>query len=360
MIFSNQLKSWLTKFRQYKVTYKSGFFHLSNLANSPYTIVETFDSVPFCKHNREEKLITAKTFFLNAQLYYSELETGLWLLLSDLQFKKNVEMTNIYDRSLPVDFNFVNLHYNETRFKNKSMLVNGKVLINKTWTLFKPGNATADCHFKGTQEYNITVYFTNAWMDKYFALKTDFKVSNMDRFFRSNNSNVIMPDAKQSSDRFYADFLSLMKQNNGDSKNKEIKELVSTFFKEFIKMYELETINDQHFRLSDSSRKYVQKAEKCMMDNLLQPFPGIEKVAKTVGISATKLKSEFKIIHNQSVYHYYRSQQMQLASKLLSEKASTVKEVANLLGYEHAGKFAAVFKEQFGIQPSELIKNNKP
>jgi len=41
---------------------------------------------------------------------------------------------------------------------------------------------------------------------------------------------------------------------------------------------------------------------------------------------------------------------------LLSEKANTVKEVATLLGYENASKFAAVFKEQFGMQPSTLIK----
>ena len=47
---------------------------------------------------------------------------------------------------------------------------------------------------------------------------------------------------------------------------------------------------------------------------------------------------------------------MQVARNLLMEKASTVKEVANLLGYENASKFAGAFKEQFGVQPSSLIK----
>jgi len=88
MILNEQLKSWFAKFQKYKVTYKEGFFRLSNLANSPYTIIESFDKMPFCNHNREKKLILSNTLFLNAQLYYTELEEGLWVLVSDLQFKK--------------------------------------------------------------------------------------------------------------------------------------------------------------------------------------------------------------------------------------------------------------------------------
>ncbi len=51
MTLSEQLKTWFAKFQRYKVTYKNGFFRLSNLANSPYTIVESFDNMPFCKHS---------------------------------------------------------------------------------------------------------------------------------------------------------------------------------------------------------------------------------------------------------------------------------------------------------------------
>ncbi len=92
---------------------------------------------------------------------------------------------------------------------------------------------------------------------------------------------------------------------------------------------------------------------------MLHSFPGVEGIAENVGISPTKLKNDFKVIHNQGLYQYYRYHQMTLANKLLTEKATTVKKgVANLLGYENASKFAAVFKEQFGIQPSALIAKN--
>jgi AraC-like DNA-binding protein len=356
MIFSQQLKSWFAKFQKYKVSYKNGFFQLYNLANSPYTIIESFDNMPFCKHFREKKLVTSRTLFLDTRLYYSELEEGLWIFVSDLELKKNVVLHNIYDESLPVNFNYINLHYSKKAVNSKSILVNGMVFTDKMWSIFKAGDAKAAYHFKGTNEFNITIYFTNEWLSQQLKSKTYFRDSNLHKFFQSDNTYLFLPDMDLSSDQFYHDFLNLIKQNGDNGKNKEIKELINDFFKHFIDKYDLEKMNDQYFKLSDRDRKYIQKAEKYLLDNLLHSFPGIENIAKKVGVSPTKLKSNFKIVHNQSLYHYYRYHQMHLASKLLSEKASTVKEVANLLGYENASKFAAVFKEQFGVQPSSLIK----
>lgn len=124
----------------------------------------------------------------------------------------------------------------------------------------------------------------------------------------------------------------------------------------FNNKYNREAVADDHLRLTDTDRKYIQKVENYLKDNLLNSFPGNEAIAEKVGVSPTKLKNDFKTIHNQSIYQYYRHHQMTLANKLLIEKAATVKEVANLLGYENASKFAAVFKEQFGVLPSSLIK----
>src|SRR6202012_2236336 len=137
--------------------------------------------------------------------------------------------------------------------------------------------------------------------------------------------------------------------------NGEIKNLISDFFKQLIDKYNLEAINERHFKLADKDRQCIRKTEKHLLDNLLHSFPGIENVAKHVGVSPTKLKTDFKVIHNQSLYNYYRYHQMHVARKLLTEKASTVKEVAAILGYENASKFAAVFKDQFGVQPSAVI-----
>jgi AraC-like DNA-binding protein len=49
---------------------------------------------------------------------------------------------------------------------------------------------------------------------------------------------------------------------------------------------------------------------------------------------------------------------MQAAYTLFSKKSGSVKEVAQLLGYENASKFTDRFKEQFGVLPSKLIQEN--
>ncbi len=359
MILSETLKSWYTKFQKYKVKYKDGFFHLSNLANSPHTMVESFDKMAFVKHSREKKQMTSNTLFLNVQMFYAELEEGLWIIVSDMKIKKNMVMHNIFDETIPLNYNFINLHYNQKSFASKSMLIDGMVITDKTWTVFKAGGVKFDYHFKDAHEYNITIYFTDEWLMKGFKSKPYFKGSNFEKFFNSNSTYIFLNDMHLNSDEFYGEFLQLIKLNGDYSNNAKIKTLISDFFKQFIEKYELEPINEQHFKLTDKDRKYVQKTEKYLLDNLLNSFSGIETISKNIGVSPTKLKNDFKTIHSQSLYHYYRYHQMHLANKLLSEKTITIKEVANLLGYENASKFTAVFKEQFGVLPSSIVKEKE-
>lgn len=356
MLLNQYLKSWYSKFQKYKVKYKDGFFHLSNLANSPQTMVESFDKMAFVKHSREKKQMTSNTLFLNVWMQYAELEEGLWIIVSEMKIKKNMVMHNIFDEKIPLKYNFINLHYNQKSITNKSMLVDGMLLTDKTWTVFKAGGVKFDYHFKDAHEYNITIYFTDEWVTNTFKSRSYFKGSNFEKFLNSKNTYVFLTDTNKNSDEFYKDFVQLIRLNVDNSKNNEIKVHVIDFFEQFIEKYDLEPVNEHHFRLSDKDRKFVQKAEKYLLDNLLEKFPGIDAISHYVGVSPTKLKSDFKTIHSQSLYNYYRYHQMHLASKLLSEKASTVKEVANLLGYENASKFSAVFKEQFGELPSLRLK----
>jgi hypothetical protein len=230
MFAKEQLKTWFKKIQKYKVSYKDGFFQLSNLANSPYTMVESFDNTPFITHFREKKWMLSKTLFINVEMYYAELAEGLWILVSDMEIKRNIVMHNLFDESLPVNYNFINLHYNRKSFTSKSMLINGMQLTDKTWSVFKPGKVKLDYHFKDSHECNITIYFTNEWLKQHFKSKSYFKNSNFENFFKSDSSYVILTDMHLNSDEFYNDFLDLIKLNGDDSKKEEISNLVTDFF----------------------------------------------------------------------------------------------------------------------------------
>ncbi len=352
--YLSKLNSWFIKFRRYAVTYKNGFFQLSNLANSPYTMVESFDKMPFCKHNREKKLLHADTPFLKVQLYYYELDPGLWIYVSDLEYRKNQLMKNLYDKNLPMDFHFINLHYREKTIKSKSMLVNGMLLTDKTWSVFKTGTALSDYHFKDSKEKNITIYFTEKWLKEKFFGANNNKYKDFEQFIESENRYLLIADNDSGSNYFYNAFLELLLQQDNSLKGKKVADLVADFFKAFNSNLAKEDLSENHFKLSDKDRKFVQRTEKILLDNLITNFPGIEEVANKIGVSATKLKSDFKTVHNKTLYQFYSYHQMQLAHELISQKKQPVKEVAKLLGYENPSKFSARFKEEFGVSPSSF------
>jgi AraC-like DNA-binding protein len=352
------MAGWFKKFKRYKVSYKNGYFNLFNLANSPYTVIETFDNMPFCKHNRAEKLLTTNTLFITAQVYYSQPEEELCVLVSDLRFKKNLLMSNIYDKSMPMDYHLINLHFGKKSFASKSMIINGFTLTDKTWSVFKAGNEISDYHFKNSDERNITIYFTSNWLKKNAELNRTFKNSKFFDFFESDNQYLLLDENDSAFETFYDELLLLSANNKDNKNNKKIGEHITHIVSSFIAKLNTVVINENHFKLTDKDRRMVQKTEKYLMDNLLLSFPGIETTAKEIGVSPTKLKNDFKSIHNKSLYQYYSFHQMQAAYTLFSKKSGSVKEVAQLLGYENASKFTDRFKEQFGVLPSKLIQEN--
>lgn len=349
-IYADKLKSWFKRFKTYKVTYKNGFFQLSNLSNSPETIVETFKNVPFCNYNPKIDLITSNTLFIRADLYFYNPEPGLWILLSDLHYKKNILMKNMFDKSLPVDHHFINLHYRKHSIdNNKSVLVKGFSLNDKTWAVFKAGHAGSEYHFKNSFEKNITIYFTSEWYNNSNLNSNQF----FTQFLESTNTYILLDDANKQSDSFYPD---LLNELDSESKNKhEIINLVKNLFNYFNRCLIKSQYNGENSNITEKDRRYLQIAENILKENVLNGFPGIEFISKKVGVSPTKLKSDFKVIYNSSVYKHYSKLQMILAKRIIKSKKYNIKEIATLLGYTNASKFASAFRDYHGKLPSDFI-----
>lgn len=352
--YLDKLSNWFTKFKRYSVKYKNGAFHLYSLFNSPETMVESFDKMAFCKHNRLRKTLTSDSIFLKSKMFYGKLEDGLWLVISHLQFKKNVMMTNLYAKEVPIEYHFINIHIKNKLVVNKS-LINGLLLKERTWSMFKAGNAISEYHFKNSDEKNITILFTSQWLEKQKENNPIFKGSSLINFFDSENTHLILDEENLIYDTFYDEMMSLA--DDGVDKNSDsIRDFTYKVLASFIERTNTEFISESHFKLNDKDRKNIQRAEQYLNDNIFGSFPGVEDVAAKIGISPTKLKSDFKSMHNKTLYQYYSSLQMKAAHQLLSENGCNVKETAKLFGYENASKFSARFKEEFDITPSALIK----
>jgi AraC-like DNA-binding protein len=103
----------------------------------------------------------------------------------------------------------------------------------------------------------------------------------------------------------------------------------------------------------------IYHAKEVLASRLESP-PALLELAQSVGVSDRTLQRGFRDLFGTTVIGYLIQQRLNQAEQLLRERNYTVAEVANRVGYSHLGHFAAGFKRQFGITPSECLAGQRP
>jgi len=115
----------------------------------------------------------------------------------------------------------------------------------------------------------------------------------------------------------------------------------------------LESERGQRPHLSAHDVDRLHRARSRLLENLEAP-PTLAELARTAGFSETRLKSAFKSLFGASVFGHLRAARMEEARRLLLEQHLNVSEAAIRVGYSNPSKFAAAFRRQFGVSPSDL------
>lgn len=103
---------------------------------------------------------------------------------------------------------------------------------------------------------------------------------------------------------------------------------------------------------SDDEIKRLDAARR-ILSTQFNPAPRIIDVARTVGMSESKLKRAFKARFGVTVFECGLECRMQHALELLRCKRLSVGQVAFAVGYRHQTSFTAAFVEFFGFQPRQ-------
>ncbi|MCQ2188358.1 MAG: ATP-binding protein [Paludibacteraceae bacterium] len=102
--------------------------------------------------------------------------------------------------------------------------------------------------------------------------------------------------------------------------------------------------------------KFMIKAMKVIEDNLSDADFDIEKFAVEVGVSRMQLYRKMNAITGMTVKEFIRNIRIKRAKQLLEDGAMTVSEVAYNVGFKDIAYFRKCFKQQVGINPSEISK----
>ena len=81
-----------------------------------------------------------------------------------------------------------------------------------------------------------------------------------------------------------------------------------------------------------------------------------EALTHVACMGQTKLRADFKKAVGCTITEYIQNQRLEKAATLLVSTDETVSQVAESVGYHHAGRFSSLFKKYTGLHPDEYRK----
>jgi AraC-like DNA-binding protein len=88
--------------------------------------------------------------------------------------------------------------------------------------------------------------------------------------------------------------------------------------------------------------------------------PTATELAGLINASETKLHGDFKAVYGCTVHNYSQKIRMAEALRKIENSDEPLYSIARSVGYKHPGHFAAVFRNTYGVTPSEYAKIKNP
>lgn len=354
------VKNWLKRFKKYFFSYKDGFFELPFLANSPELIVESFRSMPFVKNFPEENYYTTNNLFLDGEGHYQQIEEGLWIIISNIQLKRDVSFKLYYDDNHPADYHYLTLYVNRGKKEIRSPKLHFSIdFQDRAWTLYKAHTECLNTHFAGQNSIYFTIYFSQRWLETNLSTNGILKHDKLALFFASKDEYLFLPNFLENKKLLYQSIIDSIIYKENTKNLLELKSMTYELMTSFVETLDSIHVTSVSSAISERDKRYVQKAQFIIEQNIFDKFPSISVISKKIGISETKLKSDFKVLIGTSMYQYYLQKQMIYARELLVDKQLLIKEVATMIGYSNPSKFSIAFKNYFGYLPSDIENNSQ-
>ena len=79
-----------------------------------------------------------------------------------------------------------------------------------------------------------------------------------------------------------------------------------------------------------------------------------DNLARKSGYSRRQLNRKLRALTGQSVREFIRTIRLKRAAQLLQQQSGTVTEIAYQVGFNSIAHFAKIFRQEFGVAPSEF------
>ncbi len=116
----------------------------------------------------------------------------------------------------------------------------------------------------------------------------------------------------------------------------------------------IEFLNDSsNAAVASEERSFLATVRRIIQKELSNERLNVDFIAREVGLSRVQLYRKMLALTGTSVSELLRSIRLQKAAKLLEQKWGPVSQVAYAVGITNLSYFSKIFKDKFGIMPSE-------
>lgn len=105
--------------------------------------------------------------------------------------------------------------------------------------------------------------------------------------------------------------------------------------------------------VSSREAAFLERVREVVEEHLDDPGFGVERLAGEVNLSPRQLQRRLRDTTDLSAAAFMRKMRLERAAQLLEQDAGMVSQIAYQIGYQNADAFSRVFREVYGVPPSE-------
>jgi AraC-like DNA-binding protein len=273
------------------------------------------------------------------------LRDGFELIIRDLKMHQSFQL-QIYQESPLFELGF-NL-YGDMLFKanHKTYLTHS----NQLNVSFLHESSVSLEQSAGDRIQTIGIHLTESALQDYFLQLSQDNSQTTDSFFKKGEARFIQRSTDMILQVVLQQILQCPYSGNMGKVYLESKalELLAVYFAQ----YENENKVKHTISWTKSDKGQIEQAKEWILCHLEHPIT-IRSISQAIGINEFKLKKGFRELSGSTVYNYIREQRLAKAQHLLTIGEMNVTEISLAVGYQNPSRFAAAFKNKFGITPSQ-------
>lgn len=281
-----------------------------------------------------------------------ELPNRLQAILSDYTLNDHFFLKRVKEEE-----EFYVLRYEEFRIEEELTLkIDGEVLSTKnehhagiflTSSLFDISYLGR----KGSHNRGINILFNKNWLASHLQINDPDEV--LCTYLQLKTASFTMEPIDNEYRRYFTEMLQI--EENSPLRMATIQNRIMLLIERFFsRLYERSKSVLVSPKISRYDIHQLMHVEALLTENILTRPPTIDQLAQEAAMSSAKLKKLFKEVYGTSIYAYYQKQRLSVARDMLLSGDYSVKEVGLQIGYSNLSNFAAAFKKEFNLLPSEI------